>query len=38
MEVIQHQEWIELGNLGIPEGPFQMDTRTFDGGAAFENL
>ena len=38
MEVVEHQEGVELGDLVITEGPFQMDAGPFDGGPAFENL
>jgi hypothetical protein len=30
-EVIQHQERVKLGHLGIAKGPFEVDTGPLDG-------
>ena len=38
MEIVQHQEGIELRHLGIAEGALQVDAGPFDGGAALEDL
>jgi len=38
MEIIQHEEGVEQGNLIVTEGPFQMDPGTLDGRFALPDF
>ena len=38
MEVIKHEKRVELGDLVVAKGPFQMDARSLDGWFAFPDF
>jgi hypothetical protein len=38
MEIIEHEERVEQGNLMVPEGPFQVDPGAFDNRFALPDL
>jgi hypothetical protein len=38
VEIIEHEEGIEQGDLGVPESPSQMDASPFDGRLALPDL
>jgi hypothetical protein len=38
MKIVEEQKWVEHRDLGIPEGPLQMDSRALDGGLAVHDF